>query len=254
MPMKFSLRLCLILLGTLPLGLSLISKTQAKTITSVFGSVSSSVTLLSSASVLFDPPTDETVDNSRGGASRPTELKCIHDEAYALPMMALIPQSGIGLTVSPHPTLLVYVPSTKANQAHLTLRNADQSGLYQSRIQIPKTGGILQITLPTDSPELVVGQTYDWSLALLCQPTQTDLPIASGQIRRVELLDDAFREPQSLLSTAIVYGQTGVWHDMLATLAMLVRTQPNNRDFHDNWAEVLQSENLDEIANTPLLN
>ena len=252
--MKFSLRVCLILLGTFSLGFSLISKTQAETTTSVDRSISSSVTVASRSSVLFEPPTDETVDDSRGGASRPTDLKCIHDDAYASPMMALIPQSGVGLTISSHPTLLVYVPSTKANQAHLTLRNADQSGLYQSRIQIPKTGGILQITLPSDSPELMVGQTYDWSLALLCQPTQTDLPIASGQIRRVELLDDELSEPQSLLSTAIIYGQTGVWHDMLATFATLLRTQPNNRALYDNWAEILQSENLGEIVDTPLLN
>ncbi|MBT9316000.1 DUF928 domain-containing protein [Leptothoe spongobia] len=216
--------------------------------------MSSSVISASNAFVLFVPPTDETVDNSRGGASRPTALKCIHDDAYAFPMVALIPQSGVGLTVAAHPTLLVYVPPSKATQAHLTLRNADQSGLYQGRIQLPKTGGVLRIALPTDSPELAVGETYDWSLALLCQPTQTDMPIASGQIRRVELSDNVLSDQQSLLSKAIIYGQSGVWHDMLATLAMLRQTQPDNNALYANWTEVLTVEDLDAIANAPLLN
>ncbi|NEQ53961.1 MAG: DUF928 domain-containing protein [Leptolyngbya sp. SIO3F4] len=237
------------------MGSLLSSETFAKTTPSVFDRSSSPNLFASSnSSVLFEPPTDEKVDDSRGGASRPAEVKCIHDDAYTFPMRALIPKSGVGLTVSPHPTLLVYVPPTQANQAHLTLRNADQSGLYQSRIQIPQTGGILQIALPADSPELTVGQTYDWSLALLCQPTQTDLPIANGQIRRVELSLDALSEQQSLMAKAIIYGQSGVWHDMLATLVTLLRTQPNNRVLHTNWTAILQSEELDEIADTPWLN
>ncbi|MEM7062735.1 MAG: DUF928 domain-containing protein [Cyanobacteria bacterium P01_B01_bin.77] len=207
--------------------------------------------------VLFEPPTDEKVDNSRGGASRPADTKCSHDDAYDVPMTALIPQSGLGLTVNSHPILLVYVPPTTSPQAHLTLRDDHQRGLYQRRIQIPQTGGILQIALPADSPELVVGQTYHWSLALLCQPTQTDLPIARGQIRRVEPsldLAEALIEEPSLFSQASVYGRSGVWHDMLTTLATLRHTQPENSIFEDNWAEVLQAENLGEIAIMPFLN
>ncbi|MBE9068264.1 DUF928 domain-containing protein [Leptolyngbya cf. ectocarpi LEGE 11479] len=236
--MKSSPRLYLPLLATLLLGL---------------GGATADAKLM----VLFDPPTDERVDNSRGGASRPTETKCSHDDAYGVPLTALIPESGLGLTVAPHPTLLVYVPPTTAPQAHLTLRDENQRGLYQSRIPIPQTGGVLQIALPADSPELAVGQTYHWSLALLCQPTQTDLPIARGQIRRVELsetLSEALTEEPSLFSQSAVYGRSGVWHDMLATLVNLRHTQPENSILENNWAEVLQAENLGAIANMPLLN
>lgn len=238
MPMKSSLRLYLPLLAILSLGLTV-------------------ATADAQLMVLFDPPTDERVDNSRGGASRPAETKCSHDDAYGVPPTALIPQSGLGLTANPHPTLLVYVPPTTASQAHLTLRDENQSGLYQSRIPIPQTGGVLPIALPADSPELTVGQTYHWSLALLCQPTQTDLPIARGQIRRVELsvgLAEALTEEPSLFSQASVYGRSGVWHDMLATLVTLRQAQPENSILGNNWTEVLQAENLGAIANMPLLN
>ncbi|ESA37870.1 hypothetical protein N836_34720 [Leptolyngbya sp. Heron Island J] len=204
--------------------------------------------------VIFEPPSDERVDNSRGGASRPAEIKCIHDDGYAHPLTALLPQSGVGLTVAAHPTLLVYVPATTATRAHLTLRNADHSGLYQTQVEIPGTGGIVSLPLPADSPTLEVGKTYHWSLALLCQPTQTDMPITSGQIRRVELASAALAESQSVLDQTVTYGQSGVWHDMLTNLVQLRQTQPDNQTLNQNWSELLRREKLDAIANMPLLN
>ena len=249
-------RLCLTVLGAVTFGGLLSAEVKAEKTSFVPTPVRSSITSEPSPLVLFEPPTDEKVDNSRGGASRPTHQKCIQDEANASPLTALIPESGVGLTAAAHPTLLVYVPPTTASQAHLTLRDAEQRGLYQSRIQIPESGGIISITLPDDSPELAVDMTYHWSLALLCQPTQTDMPITSGQIRRVALSDDAASsiEQQPLLSQAVAYGRSGVWHDMLARLAVVRHTQPENTALQSNWVELLQSEELGAIAPFPLLN
>ncbi|MEA5462541.1 DUF928 domain-containing protein [Leptothoe sp. PORK10 BA2] len=251
--MKSPLYLCLTLLGALFFGSLSSSAVQADDSAPVLSSMHV-VASPSRGSVLFEPPTDDRVDNSRGGASRPTAVKCIQDDAYGIPLTALIPQSGVGLTVAPHPTLLVYVPPTQATQAHLTLRDEDQRGLYQSQIAIPRTGGVLRIELPADSPELAMGQTYDWSLALLCQPAQTDIPIVQGQIRRVAPADGELSAQSSLLSKAIFYGHAGVWHDMLVNLAILRQSEPGNSTFQANWAGVLQAENLGAIANTPLLN
>lgn len=248
---------CLCLLGALSLGFALSAEAgYAQRASSAPQPLRASVSSVSNPFVLFEPRTDEKVEDSRGGASR-TAMKCTQDEAYSVPLTALIPESGLGLTADPHPTLLVYVPPTTAPQAHLTLKDGDDNGLYQSRVQIPQTGGILSIPLPADSPELAVGDTYHWSLALLCQPTQTDIPIARGQIRRIELSDDdaaALAEQTSLLEQAGVYGRSGVWHEMLANLAVLRQTQPENTVLAANWAELLQAENLGAIADTELLN
>ena len=248
-------RLYLTLLGALALGGILSFEVRAETTSFLPGRIQPSITSEPSPLVLFEPPTDEKVDNSRGGASRPTDVKCIHDEANVVPLTALIPQSGLGLTVASHPTLLVYVPPTTATQAHLALRDAEHRGLYQSRIQIPESGGIISITLPADSPPLAVDETYHWSLALLCQPTQTDMPITHGQIRRVALSNGGVAlDQQPLLSQAVAYGRSGVWHDMLTRLATLRQTQPENMAIQANWAELLQTEELDAIADSQLLN
>ena len=251
--MNYSLsnRLCLAGLGTLILSTL---GTPAMLAETVSIARSERAAVADDSFVLFDPPSDERVDNSRGGASRPTEVKCIHDDAYSHPLTALLPESGIGRTVAAHPTLLVYMPATNATRAHLTLRDADHSGLYQTQLDIPGTGGIVSLALPADGPALEVGKTYHWSLALLCQPTQTDMPITSGQIRRVELSSTTLAESQSMLAQTLAYGQSGVWHDMLVNMAQLRQTQPDNQAFDENWAELLRREKLDAIANMPLLN
>ncbi|MEL6813710.1 MAG: DUF928 domain-containing protein [Cyanobacteria bacterium J06598_3] len=219
--------------------------------------------------VLFEPPNGDTVNNSRGGASRPAEVKCAEDDAYGFPLTALIPQSGLGLTTRAHPTLMVYVPPTTARQVHFTLRDSNRQGLYQTQIPIAPTGGILNITLPADSPELLVGSRYQWSLGLLCQSPQTDMPIARGQIQRVDVPEDVAWVNQPLLAQATAYGQAGIWHDMLASLVVLQQRQADHSELSDGqlsdgqlsdgqlshyWVQLLEAEQLGAIARSPLLN
>ncbi|MEO1404503.1 MAG: hypothetical protein AAFV72_25080, partial [Cyanobacteria bacterium J06635_1] len=87
-------RLCLTLISVLLLGLALGSSSQADTpspknpsprlLSPVTGRPSG--TSASPPIVRFEPPTDDDVDDSRGGASRPTEVKCAQDETYPAPL------------------------------------------------------------------------------------------------------------------------------------------------------------------------
>ncbi|MEL6779651.1 MAG: DUF928 domain-containing protein [Cyanobacteria bacterium J06597_16] len=203
--------------------------------------------------IVFEPPNDQQINRSRGGASRPTEVKCAEDDTYPHPLTALVPDSGLGLTTRSHPTLHVYVPPTTATQAHFTLRDAQRNGLYQAQLPIAPSGGIWSITLPAGSPELLVGHRYEWSLALLCRSPQTDMPVASGYLERVAVSEAAALTEQPLARQVTTYGEAGVWHDMLASLAQLQQSQPANRELSADWAELLQTESLGAIAHTPLL-
>ena len=205
--------------------------------------------------VHFEPPTDESVDDSRGGASRPTDIKCIQDDAYQPSLTALLPPSTIGLTVDSHPTFLVYIPQTSAPQAHFTLKDGDNRGVYQTFTPLVQTKGVLSIRLPENSPALELGETYQWSLALICQPTQTDIPLVSGRVRRIEP-DLALRTQlarESRLQQAVLYGQAGLWYDMLHIFTQLWRTLPNDDTIALNWLSLLNSEGLAAIANEPFL-
>ena len=210
--------------------------------------------------VSFEPPDDQkTVDDSRGGASRPTAVKCSQDQAASPAMTALTPGPKLGLTVASHPTFLVYIPATSAPQAHFTLKDENNRGVYQTLLPISNTGGVFGISLPEDKPPLELGKTYSWSVALICQPTQTDTPMVRGQVRRVEPTvqmpndTNSTRSEKALLEQAALYGKSGIWYDSVNLLAQLRKIQPNDQALATNWVKLLDSVGLDAIANQPLL-
>ncbi|MFE4105911.1 DUF928 domain-containing protein [Almyronema epifaneia] len=203
--------------------------------------------------VRFVPPNTDPADDSRGGASRPAEVKCSQDQAYTVPLTALLPTSRVGLTVAAHPTIWVYVPPTVAQEAHFTLRDPQNRGIYQAMLPLPAEGGIMGIQLPEDSPPLALGATYRWSLALMCQPTQTDMPLVDGYIQRIETVADTNTNERSLVQQTADYGQAGVWYDMLSGLIQLQQPQPENAALTQSWRQLLESEGLAELANQPFL-
>ncbi len=207
--------------------------------------------------VNFEPPDEQKIGRSRGGASRPTDIKCSRDETYSPPMTSLLPASQQGLTVATHPTFWVYIPQTSAPQAHFTLKDENNRGVYQTRFPIKKAGRILSISLPQDKSPLEVGKTYQWSVALICQPTQTDIPIVGGKVKRVES-NSVLMTHQSvgtnsevLLEQAVSYGKEGYWYDMLNNLAQLRQTHPDDKIITTNWINLLNSEGLEKVANKP---
>jgi hypothetical protein len=202
--------------------------------------------------VQFHPPTDRRIGDSRGGASRSTEVKCSSDETYRPPMTPLLPASKQGLTSTSHPTFWVYIPPTSAPKAHFTLKDENNRGVYQTLIPITRAGEIISINLPTERPALEVGKTYQWSVALICQPTQTAIPIVTGQIQRIEPDVALQLEKKMPLEQAASYGRAGIWYDMLNSLALLKKAQPNDNTITANWVQLLNSEGLEDVATKPL--
>lgn len=245
----------------LPLGFtvlsSLLTPVQAQTQASAAQFADTSIMPI----VSFEPPDDQkTVDDSRGGASRPTAVKCSQDQAVSTLMTPLTPGSKLGLTVAPRPTFFVYIPATSAPQAHFTLKDDKNRGVYQTLLPINDQGGVVGITLPEDQPPLELGKTYNWSVALICQPTQTDTPMVRGQVRRVEqkagqmptYLNSTISQ-KALLDQAALYGKAGIWYDSVNLLAQLRNAQPSDQALANNWVKLLDSVGLEAIANQPLL-
>jgi len=207
--------------------------------------------------VNFKPFGDEEPEDTRGGASRPTDIKCSRDQAYSPPMTSLLPVSQQGLTVATHPKFWVYIPQTSAPQAHFTLKDENNRGVYQTRFPIQKAGRIVSISLPQEQSPLELGKTYHWSVALICQPTQTDIPIVGGKIKRVEpnsaliTHQSVGTSSEQLLEAAAAYGRAGYWYDMLNSLAQLRQTHPDDQIITTNWVHLLNSEGLEEIVTKP---
>lgn len=211
--------------------------------------------------VIFEPPTDEKADDSRGGASR-NATACRNDRVSEIPLTALIPGNNRGLTVASHPSFFVYVPQTSARQIYFSLKDENNVGIYQATLPISGNPGVVKIPLPQDQKPLETGKNYQWSVALMCQPAQPDMPWVRGQVERVELEENiASNLPSNpSIDQAVFYGQAGIWYDTLNILfqlnqsAGLGNTSTIDASFlNQNWVNLLNSVGLNAIAHESLI-
>lgn len=101
--------------------------------------------------------------NSRAGGSRGCSTN-------GIPLTQLAPQTFIGKTASTRPIFVWYMSSSQNVQFRLfefdSVKTVKQIGKVQ---EIPTIVGINQLKLPLIYPELIVGKTYLWQIAINCK-------------------------------------------------------------------------------------
>jgi len=169
-------------------------------------------------------------------------------------LIALLPQSFYGTTVSERPTVMVYIPASNAQEAIFSLKDETGKTQHQMTIAVAGKTGAIAIKLPADAPALAVGKNYQWFLALKTDgQLSPSTPYVDGWIQRIQLNSELAKamQQQDALKRATAFGKQGVWYDCLATLAALYAEQPNNATIVKQWEELLTSVNLKEIAAAP---
>jgi hypothetical protein len=216
------------------------------------------------AGVTFEPPGEETLKNSQGGATRDSGY-CPVDgsiDGVSSPqsVVPLMPKNrSDGLTVSDHPTFFMYVSSGSAEQIFFTLKDQNEDYYYQKTVSVPEGASIVSVQLPEDAPPLEVGKNYQWTFVMACQmPVRPDSPIVTGWVKRVtpdsvglNLNSTLGVNPTPSLEMAQLYGSAGVWFDLVKTLADLRHQEPEN--YTAVWQEFLGSVGLEAIASEPLM-
>jgi hypothetical protein len=171
-------------------------------------------------------------------------------------LIALLPESFYGSTVSEHPTILVYLPASNAEEVVFSLKNEAGNTQYQTTIPVAKKTGVMAIKLPADAPGLAAGKNYQWFLALKVNgKLSPSTPYVDGWIQRIQPtaeLTTAMQEKDAL-RRANAFCKYGVWYDCVETLATLYVSQPNNVNIGKQWEELLSSVSLKEIVKAPLL-
>ena len=234
--------------------------------------------LLLSSIVNFEPPSESGDPNSTAaGGSRsscPQRNNSVINNPKALPLTALLPRTtSEWLTIKQRPTFFVYVPPTSASNIFFQLKDKEDKVIYQDVIKISaQTGKIVDITLPSNSPSLEVGNKYQWSVFLLCQYNSAN---GKQNLSSFENSYDLMNEPwvmanitrispPSTLNTdlekdlsidlAIEYGKKGLWFETLATLHQMIKDQPQQEDqLQQIWEQLLQSQGIEqEIAQASL--
>jgi hypothetical protein len=191
----------------------------------------------STNSVYVPPKVKKNPRLSQGSGSRGCEQLLLGQENL---VKLLIPSKEyVGQTASGHPTFFWYLAKPVSVPMEFAIIKPGVSEPILVKKIDSATAGIIAIALPQDEPELQTGETYKWSVSLVCnkkRPSANPLfyswiervptsPELSKQLANLKTKNDSAKE---LHDRALVYGQAGLWYDTLATLDRAMALDPQN--------------------------
>lgn len=213
---------------------------------------------LSAIAVEFRPPRRSIPGRRESGGTRGPA--CVQGPAN---LTVLLPQGNVGLTTAEYPQFFWYLPKTRAKTMQFSLYRGDerepaQELLYEKMLTTPEQAGVVSFPLPkgADVPPLSVGQTYFWTVTLMCEPDDPLKNIhAEGWIERTAIEPSLAKElaATKLSDRPQIYAQNGIWFETLSTLAALRCTETQNSALTKSWDELLKSVKLDRVAEQPLI-
>lgn len=201
------------------------------------------------------PPADQgaPLGRQQGGASRGS----CNDYAGLTALVPEEPDGMIkGLTTVDEPTLMFYVPVALSPETKVELVVQDQDDEYVTRRRLDlqtDSAGIVPVKLKRLRKELEVGQDYQWTLSIYCDPSRKSASVyVQGLLGRAS--DDAFRmEQMPSFERAAQYARQGIWFESLTLLAQLRQSEPNNLTVAQAWYDLLQQVELGSVAPAKLL-
>jgi hypothetical protein len=151
-----------------------------------------------------------------------------------------------GKTVAEYPTFWFYVPSRSSSTATFVLQDRDGNPIYQSDVALPKTAGILSLTLPATVAPLETGKPYHWFFKLYCRSVSPPDSFVDGWIQRESLTSDLAQQLKTatLQQRVRLYAANGFWFEALTTAAQLRRINSGELA----WVELLKAIGLENVA------
>jgi len=200
-------------------------------------------------------PDKGSPDNRQPSSDRPGCPE-VSDNIY---LTALIPQSNYGLTTLDRPNFYFYVPYSKNDgvSAEFLLRyyptSTDTINIYQQKIELGNTAGIIKVNLPETIEPLIENGIYDFSLILTCQGTNEEIWVRS-YLQRVTLNSEIQQQliNANLGEKLAIYAQQGLWFDLLNSIAQLYISNPENEAIKTIWQDILQQVELENIVDKPI--
>lgn len=166
-------------------------------------------------------------------------------------------QVVLGLTAKEHPTFWFYVPYalTSSHPIEFVLQDDKGSDIYQTKFtQSETSAGVVGFKLPSTAPPLEVNKMYRWYFLVYCNAEAEAPAFVDGWVQRVawnpslySALDQA--TPQEIVT---VYTNGGIWYEAVTSLARLRTKNPEDAILKEEWANLLESINLEAIASEPI--
>lgn len=191
----------------------------------------------------FVPPAGEgTPRHTRGAASR-----------TGCDALQILPESVSGLTTEPRPLIPAYF-SDNVSEVWLAIEAEDDSEFYEyasgKTFSLPAGGGVATVPLPDSLVELAPNKQYTWSIILICGDEEIgpSTPVIRGDIKRVEpILTPTEHATTPLAEKEKLYGQAGLWYDLITTMTLMQETNPDNPQLAQRWESLLRSVGLDGV-------
>jgi Domain of Unknown Function (DUF928) len=165
-------------------------------------------------------PKDTGTNTTRGGS-------CEANSAVAL--TALVPFSHVGETSSQHPTFTWFVPDRTSRPLQFRLFTRSGQPLYRTEMQ--SQPGIMSVALPSNLPQLSIGQSYKWQVVLVCDrnvPSRNVVATAEIQVVQpaasLQTQLAAAPTPQQRID---LYAGAGLWYDAIAEARKASETSQN---------------------------
>jgi hypothetical protein len=172
------------------------------------------------------------------------------------PLTAIVPESELGRTVEEYPSIFLYVPSTPENiKMEFELQDKNDNVIYKQEFLSTGRDGIYRIDIPSYVTPLEAGENYVWSFSVICSESDfAGIHVVGGIINRIE--DSRFVQRQiqqmDLSDRPAEFTQELLWYDLMASLADLRESDPNNPTFQTRWEELLMEVGLEDLADEPL--
>lgn len=221
--------------------------------------------------IRFVPPPNRNPRRSQGAGSR----GC--DESLPGDLVTLLIPSKeyAGQTVSSHPSFFLHLSKSVSVPMVFTLtKSGVPQPLYRKQIDSPQSG-LIQIEMPKDRPELVPGQVYQWSVALVCYPKRpSSNPFFSSWIERIpttpalqqqlaavsakrnsprrslssrDTASTSKASPQENRDRAAIYAEAGLWYDAIDALVKARMANPNDPSTQADFRALMEQVGLTQV-------
>jgi Domain of Unknown Function (DUF928) len=170
------------------------------------------------------------------------------------PLTALVPSTNIGLTVAKHPTFWFYIPyqSNSSALGKFQLFDERETVVYTTNISTKGIPGIVGVELPQRFSGLEIGQRYQWVLSFSCNSTSTETStLVNGFVERVAVtkeLKQKLEGAKTQRDSLLLYGEEGLWFDLLSALIGERRRNPYDFQVAEDWFGLLGQVNLSELV------
>jgi Domain of Unknown Function (DUF928) len=203
-------------------------------------------------------------DRAKGGGENRDNCQTI-DATATNKLIALVPKTNIGFTITDRPTFWFYIPFKTGVTAEFTLRDENNRVVYTTHtFQLTNTPGIISITLPQTVSGLDIGsietgkKRYRWFFSVICNSERRDEDITvKGYVQRIALSQEVMNRIKQATGRdrLLLYAKNGLWYNAITDLSEMRRRQPQDRQIATDWADLMANEKiqLKELNSTPIV-